>query len=101
MLDMRRLWPVGDYFVIATGTSRRQLHTIADEIDARMEALSQRRLGIEGYDSSRWILLDYGDIVIHLFDERTRAFYDLEHLWADARRVPWQNNSTRPVISDD
>lgn len=90
VLDMRELTSMFDYFVVATGTSRRQLHAISDEIDRVLEVeLGQRRLGVEGYQESRWILLDYGDVVIHLFDPDTRAYYALEELWAHAPRVPF------------
>ena len=89
VLDMRELTPVFDYFVIATGTSRRQLHAMSEEIDNVLEKdLGDRRLGIEGYRESRWIVLDYGDVVIHLFDEETREYYSLEQLWSQAKPVP-------------
>jgi ribosome-associated protein len=89
VLDMRELTPIFDYFVLATGSSRRQLHAISEEIDDALEkGLGDRRLGIEGYEQSRWILLDYGDVVIHLFEPETRAYYALEQLWAQAKRVP-------------
>jgi ribosome-associated protein len=90
VLDMRGLTPLYDYFVIATGTSRRQLHTLAEEIDAAMRAEGDRRLGIEGYEASRWIVQDYGDVVVHLFDPDTRAYYGLEDLWADAPKIDWE-----------
>jgi ribosome-associated protein len=90
VLDMRELTTIFDYFVLATGTSRRQLHAISEEIDHALEQrMGDRRLGIEGYDQSRWILLDYGDVVVHLFDAETRAYYGLEDLWAEAKRVKW------------
>lgn len=77
-----------DYFVIATGTSRRQLHAMSEEIDHALEDdLGDRRMNIAGYDESRWIVLDYGTVVIHLFDEDTRAYYSLENLWAEAQKV--------------
>ncbi len=89
ILDLRQLTPIFDYFVIATGSSRRQLHAIAEDIDHVLEDdLGDRRLAREGYEESRWILLDYGNVMIHLFDDETRAYYDLEGLWADAPRVP-------------
>jgi ribosome-associated protein len=89
VLDMHDLTPLFDYFVLATGTSRRQLHAMSEEIDHTLEDdLNDQRLGIEGYDQSRWILLDYGSIVIHLFDEETRQYYALEELWSDAHRIP-------------
>lgn len=88
VLDLRELTAVFDYFVIATGTSRRQLHAISEEIDRVLqEDLQDERLGIEGYSESRWIVLDYGTIVVHLFDDEARSYYDLENLWAEAKRV--------------
>ncbi len=88
VLDLRGITPIFDYFVIVTGTSRRQLHAISEEIDHTLEdELGDRRDGIEGYTDSRWILLDYGSVVIHLFDEETRSYYDLENLWAGAPKV--------------
>ena len=88
VLDMRGYTQIYDYFVIATGASRRQLHAMSEEIDHKLEDdLNDKRMGIEGYDESRWIVLDYGTVVIHLFDEETRQFYSLENLWADATDV--------------
>ena len=88
ILDMRDVTPVFDYFVLATGTSRRQLHAMSEEIDHKLEdELGDHRLGVEGYQDSRWILLDYGDVVIHLFDAEAREYYGLEDLWCDSRRV--------------
>ena len=81
-----------DYFVIASGTSRRQIHSMADEIDRNMNLLGERKMGIEGYAESRWVLLDYGNVVVHLFDDETRRYYDLENLWGDALRVEWNQS---------
>ena len=94
VLDMRSMTTEFDFFVIVTGNSRRQLHAISEEIDRVLEnELGDQRLGIEGYNESRWILLDYGSVVIHLFDADTRAYYALEDLWAHANRfpLPWQS----------
>ncbi|OYP28998.1 ribosome silencing factor [Rhodopirellula sp. MGV] len=78
-----------DLFVIATGQSRRQLHAISEQIDDALEkGLGEKRYGREGYEESHWIVLDYGNVVIHLFDEETREFYDLESLWADGTPIP-------------
>ena len=89
ILDMRDQTTWFDYFVLATGTSRRQLHAMSEEIDHKLEdELGDQRMGIEGYRESRWIVLDYGTVVIHLFDEETRRYYSLETLWGDARQVP-------------
>jgi ribosome-associated protein len=91
VLDMRELTSLFDYFVLASGTSRRQLHAMSEEIDhALEERMGDRRLGIEGYVESRWILLDYGDVVVHLFEPETRAYYALEELWGQAKRVPFE-----------
>ncbi len=85
VLDMSGQSAIFDYFVIATGASRRQLHAISEDIDQKLEQeLNDVRMNIDGYDDSRWIVLDYGTVVIHLFDEDTRKFYSLETLWADA-----------------
>ena len=89
MLDMRSTTPEFDYFVLVTGNSRRQLHAIGDEIEHVLkDELSDVKIGIEGYNESRWILLDYGSVVIHLFDAETRDYYALEDLWTEAKRVP-------------
>ncbi|MCG6156915.1 ribosome silencing factor [Rubinisphaera margarita] len=90
VLDLTRVTPEFDYFIIATGNSRRQLHAIAEEADTLMEKSGSARIGIEGYDSNAWILQDYGDVVLHAFDPASREMYDLERLWADATRVDWQ-----------
>ena len=98
ILDLRELTPVFDYFVLATGSSRRQLHAISEEIDEVLrEQFNDHRLGIEGYVDSRWILLDFGDVVVHMFDDETRKYYALEELWAGAKRVPFES-AAPPVI---
>ncbi|REK07472.1 MAG: ribosome silencing factor [Planctomycetota bacterium] len=100
ILDLREQTPVFDYFVVATGSSRRQLHAIAEEVDDVLKRdFGDQRMGIEGYAESRWILLDFGDVVVHLFDDETREFYDLEHLWAGAKRVTFEPE-TRPAADD-
>lgn len=89
VLDMRGITPLYDFFVLATGGSRRQIHTISEEIDAALHARGDRRLSVEGYEASKWVVQDYGDVVVHVFDEPTREYYALEELWADAPRVDW------------
>jgi len=90
VLDMRPCTPLFDYFVIVTGASRRQIHTLSEEIDSAFEAEGDTRMGIEGYEASKWVVQDYGDVVIHVFDPDTRDYYKLEELWADAPRVDWE-----------
>ena len=88
VLDMRPLTCIFDYFVVVTGASNRQMHAISEEIDHCLEDdLNDRRMGIEGYDDTGWILLDYGTVVIHVFDQSTREYFDLENLWAAAERL--------------
>lgn len=87
-LDLTGLTALFDYFVIVTGTSSRQLRAMSDDIEARVKSeLNDRRMNMEGSDDSRWIVLDYGTVVVHLFDEETRQFYGLEALWADCPRL--------------
>ncbi len=86
VLDMREHTPLFDYFVLATGNSRRHLHAMSEEIDHTLEdELNDKRMNIDGYRESRWIVLDYGTVVVHLFDEETRGYYSLESLWADSK----------------
>lgn len=93
ILDLRDITSEFDYFVLVTGTSGRQLRAISSEIDHTLEDnLADRRIGIEGYQDSRWILLDYGDVVVHLFDEEARGYYALEELWGTARRIPFDTS---------
>ena len=98
VLDLTQITPEFDYFVIASGNSRRQLHAIAEEVDSMMSAAGNKRLGVEGYHSDAWILQDYGDIVLHVFEPKNRDLYDLERLWGDATRIDWQAtlNPTAP-----
>ncbi len=89
ILDMRAITPLYDYLLLCTGASRRQIHTLAEEMDAALRAAGEKRSTIEGYEASKWVVQDYGDIVVHVFDQDTRAYYALEDLWADAPRVDW------------
>lgn len=90
VLDLRNITPIFDYFVIATGTSRRQVHTITEEVDAALRAVGDTRVGIEGYEASKWVVQDYGDVLVHVFDPETREYYKLEELWADAKVIDWE-----------
>ncbi len=76
-----------DYFLICSGTSQRQVQAIADAVEEQLRAGDARPLHVEGYGAGRWVLLDYGDVVVHIFDQETRDFYGLERLWADAPEV--------------
>ncbi|MDO4575582.1 MAG: ribosome silencing factor [Planctomycetia bacterium] len=88
LLDLRTQTYAFDYFVIATGTSHRQLHAMSDAIDQVFEKeMKEKKIGTEGYRAGRWVLLDYGDVVIHLFDAETRDFFRLEDLWGGGERI--------------
>ncbi len=87
VLDLKGISQITDYFVIATGTSDRQRRTVADEISEAGRELGFQRFGRAGYEQARWILLDFVDVVVHVFDEEYRQYYDLELLWGDAKKV--------------
>jgi ribosome-associated protein len=87
VLDLQGTSPAADFFVIATGTSDRQMRSLADEISQEGRKTGFNRFGRAGYDQAHWILLDYIDVVVHLFTEEYRRYYDLEMLWADAEKV--------------
>jgi len=90
VLDLKGKSPATDYFVIATGTSDRQMRTVANEICEEARKRGMKRFGRAGYEQGRWILLDYVDVVIHIFDTEYRDYYDLELLWGDAKRLNWE-----------
>ena len=87
VLDLKGLSTIADYFVICSGENRPQIRAIAESIDEHFSREKIEPLGKEGMDSGRWVLMDYGDMVIHIFDEETRAFYDLDKFWMDAKRI--------------
>lgn len=89
-LDVSALLVITDVFVIATGTSRRHVLTLAEEVEAKLKEADRRPLRREGLEDATWVLLDYGDVIVHLFDEVTRRYYDLERLWGDAPRTVWE-----------
>lgn len=82
---------IAEYFVICSGSNERQLQAIADEIKKEMKDSGENLLGIEGYSESKWILMDLGNVIVHIFDDKTRAFYDIELLWGDAPKIPWES----------
>ncbi|HEX7313181.1 MAG TPA: ribosome silencing factor [Pyrinomonadaceae bacterium] len=89
VLDLREVASFTDYFVIASGTNVRQVQAVADEVQEQLrKQLNVRPARVEGYNSAEWVLLDYGDFIFHVFEEKSRRFYDLERLWRDAARVP-------------
>lgn len=90
LLDVEGLFLLSDVFVIATGTSRPHVQSLAEHLEETLKLkVDLKPLRSEGRNEAEWILLDYGDIIVHLFQESAREFYGLERLWADAKRVEW------------
>lgn len=90
VLDVSGLSPVTDFFVLATGTSARQMRTVADEVGELGEKQNFAPHTISGYEGESWILIDCIDVLIHVFNPDARQYYDLDNLWGDAKRVEWQ-----------
>jgi len=90
ILDVHELIVITDYFVIATGSSDRQLKTIVDGVETALRDRDRKPVRREGETEARWVLLDYVDLVVHVFAEAERDFYDLERLWLDAPRLAWE-----------
>ncbi len=91
ILAVGNIFPVTDAFVITSGANARQVRTIAEEVEEQVKADGgPAPLHVEGLDDARWVLLDYGDFIVHVFLDEVRRFYDLERLWADAERWSWE-----------
>jgi ribosome-associated protein len=91
VLAVGPILPVTDAFVITSGTNARQVRTIAEEVERRIKQVGgPAPFHLEGLDDARWVLIDYGDFVVHVFLDEVRRFYDLERLWADAERWSWE-----------
>ena len=88
VLDLRPVATFTDYFLIVSGTNARQVQAIADEITERLRREGTRAERIEGYKTAEWVLVDYGDFIVHIFEDKARRFYDLERLWREGIRVP-------------
>ncbi len=88
VLDLRPVTPIADYFVICSASNVTQARAVADHIEERLDRREVGKRHREGYDTGRWILLDYGDVVVHVFHEHERDYYNLERLWGDAAIVP-------------
>jgi len=96
IIEVGAILAITDAFVITSGHNSRQVKTIAEEVEARLKAEGEiKPLRVEGLSDSQWILLDYGDLVVHVFLDETREYYDLERLWSDAPRVAWEDEAAR------
>lgn len=99
-MNVAELLVITDYFVIATGNTDRQVKVIADEIEKRLKEAGLRAVGREGERERLWILVDFGDVVVHVFQPAERDFYRLDKLWSTAERVPLPESVTGPAPSD-
>lgn len=90
LLDVSSVIVLTDVFVIATGTSRRHVLSLSEEVESRLSTMDRKPLRREGVEDAGWVLLDFGDIVVHVFDAETRRYYDLERLWRDAPRLAFE-----------
>jgi ribosome-associated protein len=96
IIEVGGVLAITDAFVITSGRNTRQVKTIAEEVEAKLKSEGGiSPLRVEGLGDSQWVLLDYGDLVIHVFLDETREFYDLERLWSDAPRVAWEDEAAR------
>ena len=87
VIGLEKISTLADYFIIASGANRNQVQAMADNVDELLGRAGHQPKQVEGYQSANWILMDYGDIVIHIFDEENRLFYDLERIWRDGQSV--------------
>lgn len=94
VLDVRSLSQVTDFFVIATGSSDRQIRSVAGDVEQLAAIEGHRALGTQGGESAQWLVVDFVDVVVHLFAPESRAYYDLESLWGDAARTDWARTTT-------
>lgn len=90
ILDVSGLLVVTDVFLLANGTSTRHVKSLVDDAELALRSIDRRPIRREGAEYGEWVLLDYGDVVIHVFERETREYYDLERLWADAPHVPFE-----------
>jgi ribosome-associated protein len=101
VLEVGQVLAITDAFVITSGRNTRQVRTIAEEVEARVKAVGgPSPLRTEGRDQSEWVLLDYGDFVVHVFLDETRSYYDLERLWSDAPRMAWGEPASASAATD-
>ena len=96
IIEVGAVLAITDAFVITSGRNGRQVKTIAEDVETRLKAEGGiKPIRVEGLGDSQWVLLDYGDLVVHVFLDETREYYDLERLWSDAPRVAWEDEAAR------
>ncbi len=87
IIDIHEVSTIADYFLIASGNNRSQIQAICDEVEESLGRSGYPKKQSEGYDTANWILMDYGDIIVHIFDKQNRLFYDLERIWRDGKEI--------------
>jgi ribosome-associated protein len=87
ILDLREITSFTDFFVLCSVSNSRQAHAVSDEVEKQLKAIGELAVSIEGYEAAEWILMDYGDFIVHIFSEAARAYYDLERLWRHAKVI--------------
>lgn len=87
VIDISEVSVLADYFIIANGTNRAQIQALSDEVSEKMEKAGAVLKQVEGYDNASWILLDFGDVIVHIFGQEDRLLYDLERIWRDGKQV--------------
>ena len=87
VIDISSISTLADYFIIAAGTNHNQVQALADNVQEKLGRSGYITKNVEGYESAHWILLDFGDIIVHVFDSENRLFYDLERIWRDGRQI--------------
>lgn len=87
LLDLREIATFTDFFLISSGANQRQVQAIADEVIDKLKKAGSPAARVEGYKTAEWVLVDYGDFIVHVFEDKARKFYDLERLWRDGKRV--------------
>ncbi|MDI6729404.1 MAG: ribosome silencing factor [Thermodesulfovibrionales bacterium] len=90
VLELKDLTIIADYFVVCSGESTTQVKAIVENVEKKLREYGQKPMGIEGLNTARWVLMDYGDVIVHVFEEETRAYYELEKFWLDAPRIPFE-----------
>ena len=87
VIDISRVSVLADFFLIASGNNRNQVQALADNVEEKLGRAGVSTRQVEGYNTANWVLMDYGDIIVHVFDRENRLFYDLERIWRDGRRI--------------
>lgn len=91
IIDIQDISPLADYFILASGANKSQIQAMADAVEEKMHKSGHSLKQVEGYDGGTWVLLDFYDIIIHIFDRESRSFYDLERIWRDGKFIEPDN----------